>query len=81
MLAFISIPSPSKRLVLQGENIHIAIADEGVRCVLDIRKPSHPHGSRATYDTEHSVLGAGALCHVDASEIRKYKRNERQNAG
>lgn len=45
IFAFIYIPSPSHRLVLQGENINIAITDERVSCVPDINKPSHHHRS------------------------------------
>lgn len=45
IFAFIYVPSPSHRLVLQGENINIAITDEQVSCVPDINKPSHRHRS------------------------------------
>lgn len=42
MFAFIYVSSPSERLALQGENITIAITDEQVSCVLDIKKTLAP---------------------------------------
>lgn len=68
IFVFIYIPNPSQRLVLQGENINIAITDELVVCCTSINPQKLLLKLCAMYDTGHSMLGTEAVCNVDTSE-------------